>query len=342
MRCSTPSKEVADLGLNSDGLQLSLNETKDQLDHHETIDHDLRNRITELHSSLDSHQVINRDLCDQIKGLRLSLNEQKNMSQDNQDQVNGLHFSLQNPRIMNQNLRDQVRDLQDQVQDLQSSLQNTKCELEKHEAVNHNLRAETEDLTERIEHCHRLQDQIDDLHVALGDARAELEQQKAMDQDNRDHDEAAPSPNSVVRSMNTTALRALGTTKPTIMPSAGAAVFITVNDAKLINLSSDSLPNEILHQLRTNLTHWNSRSKTKPAFTWTTVQSNSIGRSCIETRMEKKKSQWVDGAAYACTLCEQRRRLCLVVESAERVLQLSRKAAENEGHSPKEIIYWRR
>ena len=215
-------------------------------------------------------------------------------------------------------------------------------ELEKHKAVNQNLREETYDLTERIQHCHRLQDQIDDLHIALDDARAELQQQKAMDHDTGDHDEAVPSPNSVVRSMNTTAPRALGTTKPTIMPSASAAFFIILNDTKLINLSSDFLPNEILHGLRTSLTQWNSRLKSKPAFTWTTIQSNSVGRSCIETRVEKKKSQWADGAAYVCTSCEQRRRLCLVVDSAERVLLLPRKAAENEGRGPKETICWRR
>lgn len=55
---------------------------------------------------------------------------------------------------------------------------------------------------------------------------------------------------SAMPPMTTTARRALGTTNPTITPSHISAFVLSVKDAKLLNLSSDFLPDEILHALQ--------------------------------------------------------------------------------------------
>lgn len=151
-----------------------------------------------------------------------------------------------------------------------------------------------------------------------------------------------PGP-SAMAPMTTTARRALGTTNPTIMPSHISAFVLSVKDAKLPNLSSDFLPDEISHALQSKYRYWNAKLKPKPGFSWTTVQSSPDKvRSCIEARVDKKKSHWDDGIEYTCASCEQRMRLCMVVDSEQRVLLLPRKAAENEGRGPTEATYWTR
>lgn len=136
--------------------------------------------------------------------------------------------------------------------------------------------------------------------------------------------------------MNTAAPRALGTTNATIVRSESSAFVLSVRDAKLLNFSSDVLPHEVLQALRRRFGDWNSR----PRFNWDTVQSLVWGRSCIEARLDKRKSSWDDGPLYACALCERKRRLCMVVESAERVLLLPRKVAEDEGVGPTDPYHW--
>ena len=147
-----------------------------------------------------------------------------------------------------------------------------------------------------------------------------------------------PGTSRVAQLMNTTAARASGSANPTITPSDSVAFTISVKDATLMNFSSDVLPTDVLQTLRNRFQSWSARS----AINWTTVQSSGKSRSCIEARLTKHKSEWNDGSDYACALCERRMRLCVVVDSAERVLLLPRKAAEDEGRGPTDTKYWAR
>lgn len=155
-------------------------------------------------------------------------------------------------------------------------------------------------------------------------------------EDQDDSNPAGPGMDGARRTMNTTATRALGTANATITPSDGVAFVILVKDAKLLNFSSDVLPVEVLQTLRRRFRDWNSRSK----FNWDSVQALLLSRSCIEARSDKRKSSWDDGTEYACDLCENKRRLCMVVQSAGQVLLLPRKAAEDEGRGPADILSW--
>ena len=147
-----------------------------------------------------------------------------------------------------------------------------------------------------------------------------------------------PSTSSVGLSISKTASRPPRTTNATVTPSDSVAFTLSVRDAKLLNLSSDVLPIDILRTLRNKLRIWKVNSKNS----WATVQSSKKSRSCIITRLERKKSQWNDGHEYACAMCEKRMRLCVVVDSAERILLLPRKVAEDEGRGPTDTKYWTR
>ena len=136
--------------------------------------------------------------------------------------------------------------------------------------------------------------------------------------------------------------RALRTQTASMTPSDGPTFTISVQDLGSINVSSNIVPERVLRAVRNRLADWNKRLKSKPGFNWAVVQPNATGRSCIEARFEKKKSQWDNGLQYACAACEQRTRLCMVVDNASRVLLLPRKIAESEGHGPTEETYWRR
>ena len=149
---------------------------------------------------------------------------------------------------------------------------------------------------------------------------------------------AAPTTSSVGPLMNTAASRDLGTTRSTIMPSDGAAFTISIRDVKLLNFSSDALPLEILEILRMKFRLWIAVAK--PALAWDTLQENKKKRSCIECRLGKRTSRWTDGLEYACALCEERGRMCVVVHNKEQVLLLPRKAAEDGTEGPTEATYW--
>ena len=147
-----------------------------------------------------------------------------------------------------------------------------------------------------------------------------------------------PSTSSVRPSIDLTASRPLRTTNATITLSESVAFTVSLQDATLLNFSSDVLPVDVLHTLRTKFRIWKADSKNS----WAIVQSSKKTRSCIITRLEKEKSHWNDGHEYACAMCEQRMRLCIVVDSAERILLLPRKVAEDEGRGPTDTKYWTR
>ena len=149
---------------------------------------------------------------------------------------------------------------------------------------------------------------------------------------------AGSSTSSVGRSIDTTASRPLRTTNATITLSESVAFTVSIQDAQALKLSSDVLPIDVLHTLRNKFRIW----KADWVDSWATVQSSKKSRSCISSRQEKKKSEWDDGHNYACAMCEQRMRLCVVVDSAERILLLPRKAAEDQGRGPTDTKYWTR
>ena len=122
----------------------------------------------------------------------------------------------------------------------------------------------------------------------------------------------------------------------TITPSDGFAFTISVNDIKLLNFSSDVLPNEILQTLRRRFQAWSSGT----GVSWALMQSVATTRNCIEARMAKRKSLWVDGSEYACASCEKSWRICMVAYSPGRVVMLPRKAAEVEGRGSTDAKYW--
>ena len=136
--------------------------------------------------------------------------------------------------------------------------------------------------------------------------------------------------------MNTAATRALGTANPTITPSNKVAFTFSVKDARLLNFSSGVLPIDVIQALRRRFQIWMANT----ALDWAKVQSSTMIRSCIEARVTKHRSDWDNGSNYACAMREQRRRLFIVVDSAERVLLLPRKAAENERRVPTDSKYW--
>ena len=127
-------------------------------------------------------------------------------------------------------------------------------------------------------------------------------------------------------------------TKATITPSHSVAFIIPMNHVKLLNFSSGFFPDEILHKFRNRFGEWIS----KGIFKWNVVRLHGQGRACIEARSSKRKSEWNIGSEYACALCEQRMRLCLVVNGAEQVLLLPRKVGVKEGRQPTDAKYWMR
>ncbi len=147
-----------------------------------------------------------------------------------------------------------------------------------------------------------------------------------------------PSTSSAGALMSTAVSRELGTTAATVQPSDNIAFAISVNDVKLLNISSDVIPDAVLLALRRKFQGWIVNS----TFNWAAVQSSGKSRSCIEARSEKKKSVWDNGPEYACAICDQRLRLCVVVNSDEQVLFLPRKAARDEGKEPTDASYWRK
>ena len=149
---------------------------------------------------------------------------------------------------------------------------------------------------------------------------------------------SGPTTRSSAPVMNTTAPRALGTAKSTITPSNGVAFTFSLTDAKLQNFSSDVLPVDVIQALQRKFRVWSANK----AFNWAADQSSTGSRSCIEVRANKQKSDWNNGSGYACAMCEKRMRLCIVVDSAARVLLLPRKAAENQSRVPADSDYWMR
>ena len=143
---------------------------------------------------------------------------------------------------------------------------------------------------------------------------------------------------TAARVMNTTALRALGSANPTVTPSDSVAFTLSVRDATLLNFSSDVLPHEVLQTLRRRFQGWIANS----SFKWATVQSSEKTRSCIEARLERKKSEWNSGPEYACAMCDRRMRLCVVVDTGEHLLLLPRKDAEDQEEGPADASYWMR
>ena len=170
------------------------------------------------------------------------------------------------------------------------------------------------------------------------EAEYQLRARRSMTPDKGTLPLAGPSTTSVGLSIATTASRPLRVKNATITPSDSVAFTLSVRDAGLLNLSSDVLPIDVLRTLRNKLRIWKASS----TISWATAQSSKKSRSCITTRLERKKSQWNDGYEYACAMCEQRMRLCVVVDSAERILLLPRKVAEDEGRGPTDTKYWTR
>ena len=148
---------------------------------------------------------------------------------------------------------------------------------------------------------------------------------------------SGPTTRSAVPVMNTTATRALGTANPTITPSDRVAFTFSVQDATLLNFSSDVLPTNVVQALVTKFRGWSA----KTTFKWS-IRQFTTSRSCIEARLERKKSEWKDGPDYACDLCDRRMRLCVVVNGREQILLLPRKAAETVGEGPADDAYWMR
>ena len=135
--------------------------------------------------------------------------------------------------------------------------------------------------------------------------------------------------------MNVAAARASGTANPSIHPSNGPAFTTSVNDANLLNFSSDVLPDEIVQKLRMRCTGWQ-----RIDWNWATTVQGRNGRTCVEARLGKKRSQWEDGLQYACNACEQRMRLCVVAHCYDSVVLLPRKKAEDQGKRPTNARFW--
>ena len=106
------------------------------------------------------------------------------------------------------------------------------------------------------------------------EAECKLRKRRPMTPDKETSPLAGPSTTSSGLSITTTASRPLGMTNATITPSNSVAFTLSVQDARLLNLSSDVLPIDVLRTLRNKFRIWKASSTNS----WATVQSSNKSR----------------------------------------------------------------
>lgn len=127
----------------------------------------------------------------------------------------------------------------------------------------------------------------------------------------------------------------IGVTRKT--PTTTAPPPFAIPLQQLSTLIPDMLPKEFIESLRSRLVVWQA----SPMRNWDKPQpSNYQIRTCIEVRLEKRKSDWVHGTEYACGKCEKGKRLCVVMNSKDVLWVLPRKEGAKEGKSLSDLSYW--